>query len=239
MGHKKSWFLKGLEQKNKVFIDNATKEGERIKKRVKTNMDRKQKNMYAKALFVFSILISLTISQMQWAKAETPQITFIDVTVGDTKEESACIFEVNGKTVIVNRREKETVDGITIYVQEVYPVNTEEQKNDRCEFLYSIKEENNEEEDDKNNEEAVKKEVIGEKIINFLLGKRDIGEEKEKEAEESDEEEPNEETRVLVNGYDVTGAAVSETSKESTNEKTERASGKKGFLGRLFSWIFE
>jgi hypothetical protein len=178
---------------------------------------------------------------MQWTKAEIPQIEFIDVTVGDTKEDSACIFEVNGKTVVIDRREKETVDGITIYVQEVYPVNTETQENDRCEFLYSIEEEN-----DKNGEEAVKKEVIGEKIINFFLGKRESAEEKEKEAEESDEEkEPNEETRVLVNGYDVTGATVSditgesEQREESTTEKKESTSEEKGLFGRLISWIFD
>ncbi|MEK6920969.1 MAG: hypothetical protein AABX82_03745, partial [Nanoarchaeota archaeon] len=91
-----------------------------------TYQQRKNK----KTFFVISVLLLILISQMQWTKAETiPEIIFIDVTVGDTKEESACIFEVNGKTVVIDRREKETVDGITIYVQEVYPVNTEAQEN--------------------------------------------------------------------------------------------------------------
>ena len=170
---------------------------------------------------------------MQWARAETPEITFIDVTLGDTIEDSACIFEVNGKTVVIDRREKETVDGVTIYVQEVYPVNTESQENDRCEFLYSVAEESTEE-----GEEAVKKEVIGEKIINFLLGKRDIAEDEAQETEESEEKEPNEQTRVLVNGYDVTGAAVAKTTEDSDDHKTTSAAEEKGFFGRLISWIF-
>ena len=169
---------------------------------------------------------------MQWARAETPEITFIDVTLGDTIEDSACIFEVNGKTVVIDRREKETVDGVTIYVQEVYPVNTESQENDRCEFLYSVAEESTEE-----GEEAVKKEVIGEKIINFFLGKRDVAEDETQETEESEEKEPNEKTRVLVNGYDVTGAAVAETTKDNTDAATNTEE-EKGFFGKLISWIF-
>ena len=160
-----------------------------------------QRRKNKKTFFVISVLLLILISHMQWIKAETiPEITFIDVTVGDTIEDSACIFEINGKTVVIDRREKETVDGITIYVQEVYPVNTEAQENDRCEFLYSVAEENVE-----NVEDAVKKEVIGKKIISFFLGKRDIAEGENQETEENDKEKkPNEETRVLVNGYDVT-----------------------------------
>lgn len=84
----------------------------------------------------------------------------------------------------------------------------------------------------------VKKEVIGEKIINFILGKRDSAEEESKETKESDDgKEPNEKTRVLVNGYDVTGKAVDETTR---NDETSEGNAKeeKGFFERLISWMF-
>lgn len=107
----------------------------------------------------------------------------------------SCIFDVNGKTVVVDRRDKIITDEYMIYVQEVYPVNTKAQNTDRCKFMYSGIEE----------EQEVKQMTVGQKVVQFLLGKRDEAEVQDTETTEGTmQKEPPEETAVRVNGYDVT-----------------------------------
>lgn len=183
------------------------------------------------AAFLLGILVLLLI---QTAAAEDT-VQLIDVSVGDMQEDSACIFKVNGKTVVVDRRDKVTVDGITIYVQEVYPVNSESKSGDRCEFMYSGGE--------KSKETEIKEETIGEKIILFYFGDKEeaeIEEAEDTETEENAQKEVGDNTVVRVNGYDVTGlsVAVEDTKEQTITQSTEENTETKGFFSKILSWMF-
>lgn len=173
-------------------------------------------------------------------------ITLVDVSIGATKDESACIFKINGKTIVVNRHQTETYDDVTIYVQEVYATNTEAQDQDKCKFMYSIAEQT------KAKESAVQQEIIGEQTVNFLLGTRlDLEAENIAQAETNGEENAqknnlignaiNDNTRVKINGYDVTGLDVRE--KTSTQIKEESSETIKnnddiGIFAKIVRFIF-
>ena len=163
-------------------------------------------------------------------------IKLVDVSIGSTKEGNACIFEINGKTVVVERRETKTQDGITIYVQEVYPVNTKSQDKDVCEFLYSIAEET------EKKESSIKKEIIGYQTINFLLGTREqLSAEQETEIVGSVIQDN---TIVRINGYDVTKQGI--TSEEEIQQKEQQKSDEERgegteeneFFAKLWLFLF-
>lgn len=167
--------------------------------------------------FVFPGVQAVTIASEESVEG----IKLLDVSVGETEDDSACIFEINGKTVVINRRDKETYDGVTIWVKEVYAVNSKDKASDKCEFIYSLTEEY---------EDPVKSETIGSEIVHFLLGART---EITNTEEIEQEKEPPEETRVLVNGYDVT-EKEDITADAVQAEKAEE----KGIISSFFGWLF-
>ena len=176
-------------------------------------------------LFLVSILASATIL------AAEQSIVLIDVSTGDTEADSACIFKVNGKTVAVDRRDKVTVDGITIYVQEVYPVNSESKLGDRCEFIYSGMGEEKETE--------IKQEVIGETVVQFYFGEKEEQGTEISEVEEENEKTIGDNTIVRISGYDVTGLAIdAQDEEEQTSTTTENKEESKGIFSKIFSWMF-
>src|SRR3989338_2871675 len=185
---------------------------------------KKQVKYSVLILFLVSILASTTIL------AAEQSIELIDVSTGDTEADSACIFKVNGKTVVVDRRDKVTVDGITIYVQEVYPVNSESKTGDRCEFMYSGM--------DEEEETEIQEEIIGETVVQFYFGEKE--EETEiSEVEETAVKEVGDNTVVRISGYDVTGLSIdAKDNEEQTSITTEEPKESKGILAKIFSWIF-
>ncbi|MBI5073107.1 hypothetical protein HZA99_04775 [Candidatus Woesearchaeota archaeon] len=198
-------------------------------------------------LLIFILLLqtaaaAVTIQQENDANAA---IMLVDVSVGATKEESACIFKVNGNTVVVNRHQTETYDGITIFVEEVYPVNTEARDQDRCKFLYSIAGQT------ATKESAVQQEIISGQIVHFLLGTRADLEAQTRNGEDQTTADQgarkviNDNTAVKIDGYDVTGldtasntkaaqADITKTNAEETTKSTENI----GFFGKIFRFLF-
>ncbi len=190
----------------------------------------KHKNQ-AKGVLILFLIGILMCSAVVIAAEQTIQL--IDVSTGDTKEDSACIFKVNGKTVVVDRREKVTVDGITIYVQEVYPVNTESKQGDRCEFIYSGIEE----------ESEIKQEVVGEKVVLFYFGTPEGEQTKvlqDVEEQEETEKTIGDNTVVRISGYDVTGLSIDakDDEEQTSTTTTEEPEVSKGILAKILSWIF-
>ena len=181
--------------------------------------------VFLSILFLVGILTVSTI-----ALAAEQSIKLIDVSTGDTEADSACIFKVNGKTVIVDRRDKVTVDGITIYVQEVYPVNSESKTGDRCEFMYSGM--------DEKEKTEIQEEIIGETVVQFYFGEKE--EETEiSEVEEIAVKEVGDNTVVRISGYDVTGLSIdAKDSEKQTSTTTEKIEDKKGIFSKILSWIF-
>ena len=181
--------------------------------------------VFLSILFLVGILTVSTI-----ALAAEQSIKLIDVSTGDTEADSACIFKVNGKTVVVDRRDKVTVDGITIYVQEVYPVNSESKTGDRCEFMYSGM--------DEEEETEIQEEIIGETVVQFYFSEKE--EETEiSEVEETAVKEVGDNTVVRISGYDVTGLSIdAKDNEEQTSITTEEPKESKGILAKIFSWIF-
>ena len=187
---------------------------------------KKQVKYSVLILFLVSILVSTTLTF-----AAEQSIVLIDVSTGDTEADSACIFKVNGKTVVVDRRDKVTVDGITIYVQEVYPVNSESKLGDRCEFIYSGMGEEKETE--------IKQEVIGETVVQFYFGEKEEQGTEISEVEEENEKTIGDNTIVRISGYDVTGLAIdAQDEEEQTSTTTENKEESKGILATILSWIF-
>lgn len=64
----------------------------------------------------------------------TAEVKLIDVDADGT----ACIFDVNGKTAVVNERDTKTVNGYRIWVKEAHPLNSEARDEDKCEALISF-----------------------------------------------------------------------------------------------------
>ncbi len=183
------------------------------------------------------ILFLVTILTTTITFAAEQSLQLIDVSTGDTQEDSACIFKINGKTVVVDRREKVTVDGIMIYVLEVYPVNTESKQGDRCEFIYSGMEEEK--------ETKIEQEIIGEKVVQFYFGTPEEQTESTEEVEEQEDTEKTigDNTVVRISGYDVTGLSISakDDKKTVTISREEDAKSKqesKGIFSKILSWIF-
>ncbi len=155
------------------------------------------------SLTLFILLLMPAYALDTVAEDSTRDITLVDVSA----DGQSCIFNVYGKTVVVDRRDTATVNGVTIYVQEVYPVNSEAQDTDRCKFMYSGAVQT--ETDEETETDSIQEMTIGEKVVQFLLGKRDEAEAQNNESEEIGVEEqttkePPEETTVKVGGYDVT-----------------------------------
>lgn len=188
------------------------------------------KNEQLKKLFLFFLLAIFVPSSI----AET--IEFLDVTVADSEKDSSCIFKVNGKTVVVDWHETVTVDDITIFVKNIYPVNTGTEDKDQCEFLYSAA-------GSSEKESLLQKTQIGNKVLTFFLGTRaEASATEETDAEEETEtgfHETPETARVLIDGYDVTADAVDTLLTETTGIPEEPAEKQEqGFLSTFFSWIF-
>ncbi len=192
---------------------------------------KKQQKYSVVTLFLIGILMSSTL-----VFAAEQSIELIDVSTGDTEADSACIFKVNGKTVVVDRRDKVTIDGITIYVQEVYPVNSESKTGDRCEFIYSGL---NEEEE----ETEIKQEIIGEKVVQFYF---ETAQEEQEETESDAQKETTEKTIgdntvVRISGYDVTGLSIDakdDEEKTGTTSSQDAQQEEKGIFAKILSWIF-
>ncbi|MFA6887928.1 MAG: hypothetical protein WC254_00345 [Candidatus Woesearchaeota archaeon] len=161
------------------------------------------------------ILLTQVYALETQTENQTSDITLVDV----SSDGESCIFNVYGKTVVVDKRDTVTTNGVTIYVQEVYPVNTEAQNTDRCKFMYSGA--------ITKTEDPINKITVGESIIHFLLGKRKDAEIQQTELTpvetntENIPKEATEETTVKVNGYDVTKTQeVQETITISEEPKT-------------------
>ena len=228
---------KQIFEEQKVFI---------IQYAVTTTMTASSQTKY------LSILILVCIVLLQTATAElTTQrendadaaITLVDVSIGSSEEESACIFKVNGHTVVVNRHQTETYDGVTIYVQEVRTVNTEAENQDRCEFLYSIAGKTTEK------DSAVQQEVINGETVNFLLGTRaDLETQAGEASDETSATETqlvgeviNDNTVVKINGYDVTGVDMrtsAEEEIETSTKETTKSSDEIGIISKIFRFLF-
>ena len=192
-------------------------------------LQKKQRYLFSLLCLVLSVVLIPSIYAVTIAAEETIEgtsIKLLDVSIGETEEESACIFEINGKIVVVNRREKETYDGVTIWVKEVYAVNSKDKASDRCEFIYSFTEVY---------EDPIKKETIGEEVVHFLLGARtEMTNTEEVEQETASEEEISTETRVLVDGHDVTAGKQEDSAAEAGIVETED----KGIVSSFFGWLF-
>ena len=190
---------------------------------------KKRSYLFFLLCLVLCLAIIPSIDAVTIAAEETIEgtsIKLMDVSIGETEDDSACIFEINGKTIVVNRREKETYDGITIWVKEVYAVNSKDKASDRCEFIYSLTEEY---------EDPVKQETIGEEVVHFLLGARtEITNTQKVEQETASQEEISTETRVLVDGHDVTEKEEDTAGQAMIAEETE----KKGLISSFFDWLF-
>lgn len=213
------------------------------------------------ALFSFSLVVALvpsllaetiTLTEISPDNEDTETVQFVDVSVGASEKDSSCIFKVNGKTVVVDWHETEVVDGITIFVKNIYPVNTAAADQDKCEFLYSSSLSSKK-------ESALKKTQIGDKLLTFFLGTRteaSAAEETDAEEIETGFHETPETARVLVDGYDVTAdssdatgeavAVVEETKQtETANLVTETTAApeepaeteENGFFSKFFGWI--
>lgn len=175
------------------------------------------KEIICAAIFVLLLVQAYALETQ--IEHQSPDITLVDVSA----DGESCIFNIYGKTVVVDKRDTVTTDGITIYVQDVYPVNSEAQDTDRCKFMYSGMAET---------EDTINKMTIGEKVVHFLLGKRDEAEVQttEQQVEESLPKEPPEETTVKVNGYDVTQNSETETTAVPEKPKT--------FFQKLMRFLF-
>jgi hypothetical protein len=182
-----------------------------------------------KAIAYLLLVILLAVSAYALiitAEDNSGEITLIDVSA----DGQSCIFSVYGKTIVVDKRDKQTVEGVTIYVQDVYPVNSEAQNADRCKFMYSGVAE-------QKDENPVKQTTIGETIINFMLGKRDeqeITTEQNAEIIVEQQKEPAEQNVVKVNGYDVTQNTEEETTKQAIQESTPELT----FFQKLKRFLF-
>ena len=157
-------------------------------------------------------------------KGQSSNITLVDVSA----DGESCIFNIYGKTVVVDKRDTVTTDGVTIYVQDVYPVNSEAQTTDRCKFMYSGAA--------TETENPVNKMTIGEKVVHFLLGKREDAEiiqtiEPIQDEETTVPKEPAEETAVKVNGYDV-------TQKQEVQNTTTIPEEPKTFFQKFMRFLF-
>lgn len=193
----------------------------------------KEQKKHKKEMGIILFLVGIILfSTLTFAGEQT--VTLIDVSIGDTQEDSACIFKVNGKTVVVDRRDKVTVDGIMIYVQEVYAVNSESKTGDRCEFIYSgLNEE----------ETKIQQEVIGDKIVEFYF---ETAQEEQEKAESDAQEETTEKiigdnTVVRISGYDVTGLSIDAKDDEkqlATTSSQDTQQEEKGIFAKILLWIF-
>ncbi len=162
------------------------------------------------AIFIFLLVQAYALETQR--EEQSSDITLVDVSA----DGESCIFNIYGKTVVVDKHDTVTTDGITIYVQDVYPVNSKAQNTDRCKFMYSGMAET---------EDNINIMTIGEKVVHFLLGKRDEAEVQtaEQRIEKTAEivpKEPPEETTVKVNGYDVTQNSETETTAVPEKPKT-------------------
>ncbi len=234
-----------MEKKNKVFIIHLLKES-LMTASSQTSKIIKQSII---SLLVFMLLLEFATATLTTQRENDADaaITLVDVSVGATEDESACIFKVNGNTVVVNRHQTETSDGVTIYVQEVYATNAQAQDQDRCKFLYSIAGQTTAK------ESAVQQEIIGEQTVNFLLGTRaDLEAENAAQTAEAGSEENaketditanaiNDNTVVKINGYDVTGldaGVKTETSQTQANTETAKSTESLGIVARIFQFLF-
>lgn len=200
------------------------------------------------AIFSFSLVVALvpsllaetiTFSEISSDAEETETVQFVDVSVGDSEKESSCIFKVNGKTVVADWHETVTVDGITIFVKNIYPTHSATQEQDRCEFLYSSSLSSSSEK-----ESLLKKTQIGNKLLTFFLGSRadaSAAEETEEEIEQETEtgfHETPETARVLIDGYDVTTDSIDTIDTTDTTGDVVAVAEEQGFLSTFFSWMF-
>jgi hypothetical protein len=207
-------------------------------------------------LLIFLLLTTTATAEIITAQEGSTnnnlQITLIDVYTGSSKQESGCIFNVNGETAVVDYLDKKTVNGVTIFVQDVYAVNTKAKDKDNCAFLYSLVGQQEERGDLEIDESMdLDKETVGGEEVEFLLTTRDEYEDlfqDEGEYIEVKEEIP-EETAVKISGIDVTNTVVyddtteddeTETIEETVTEETREVTETEdiGFFAKLWQFIF-
>jgi hypothetical protein len=206
---------------------------------------------------IFTTLLLTTIATAEITTAEegtvdeTLQITLVDIYTGDTKKSSGCIFKVNGVTGVVDYRDTEIINGVSIYVQEVYAVNTEAKDKDNCAFLYYLvaapkEEESGELEIDESMD--VNTIQVGDEEVEFLLSSRDAYNAMVEDTNTGEyievEIKSSEETRITINGIDVTGTNEKDNTNEGiikpseptkTNEEPEIKKSRNGF----FVWVWD
>ncbi len=193
-------------------------------------------------LIVILMLIALSVISF----ASELSITLKDVYIGSSKYESGCIFDVNGQTAVVGYHETETVNGVTIYVQEVYAINTGTKDKDNCAFLYYVigqPEARNE----LNIDESflVNKERIGEEEVQFLLTTRNeyqnlVEHQDSLTNEYVETKEIPEQTKVTISGIDVTGTKEINKEQETDDAQREKDTGNKiesNTSQTFFSWL--
>ena len=81
-----------------------------------------------KKLLLIILIISILISPASFAT-----LTFVDV----TSSGDACIFDINGNTVVVEKRDSVRAYGWMIFVHKTYPVHIESGQEDVCKFKAS------------------------------------------------------------------------------------------------------
>jgi len=159
--------------------------------------------------------------------ASTLNIELIDVYTGDSKDESGCIFEVNGEKGVVGYHDTEIINGVSIFVKEVYAVNKEAKDEDRCEYIYNVI--------TAPETEGTKTltETVGDEKVDFMLTARETSADDEEYFIATKKQIP-EKTTVSINGMEV--ASVDD--KDTASEKAVYTAEEKGLFSKLWNWLF-
>jgi hypothetical protein len=204
-------------------------------------------------LLLLSTATAEIATETEGTSDSTLQLTLKDVYMGSSKQESGCIFDVNGITAVVDYHDTQTVNGVTIYVQDVYAVNSQAQDKDNCAFLYYlVGTPEQKEASDLEVDESMKVNTatVGDEEVEFLLTSRteydELVEEQENKGEYIEvEEETPEQTAVTINGVDVTGTDMPEETIEANKEtdttetsNTNETEESKSFFGWFLSLFF-
>ncbi len=89
--------------------------------------------MNIKELIFNKLLLCLVIFVIGSSFVFAYNLTFVDVSYSSTGD-SACIFKLNNKTVVVYEKDSMRIDGVIIYVKNVYAVNSKN-NSDACDFM--------------------------------------------------------------------------------------------------------
>ncbi len=92
---------------------------------------------FIRALFAAFLVFCMGMLIMGGVPAHAFNLTFVDVT--DTAgEPRTCIFRLDGQIVVVEEQSSTRVGNISIYVDDIYPVRSQAQDSDQCEYMVSV-----------------------------------------------------------------------------------------------------